>query len=103
MKWYKKLYLGESIKQVKWLQFKIAHGKKPAGYYCITLPENQKNLLDIYPSEFLRTPGMKADDLYIVGLASDKREAWEVIRSIIEDVYVHTRGFDIKAYLDIQI
>lgn len=103
MKWYKKLYLGESIKQVKWVQFKITYSKKAEGYYCIALSENKDNLLDIYPSKFLRTPGLKGNWPCIIGIASGRSEAFDVVRDIIEDVYVHTRGFDIKSYLGIQI
>ena len=103
MKWYKKLYLGESIKQEKWVRFQIAFGKKPKGYYCISLSNCPENLLDIYPSQFLRTPDMNTDGIYIVGLASYKTEAFDVVRDIIEDVYVHTRGFDIKSYLGITV
>ena len=39
--------------------------------------------------------------MYIVGVASDKTEAFEVVRSIIEDVYLHTGGFDVRGYLGI--
>ncbi|MDD3221498.1 MAG: hypothetical protein EOM34_01290 [Clostridia bacterium] len=101
MKWYKKLYLGESIKQAKWVRFKIAYGRKPEGYYCIALSANDKNLLDIYPSLLLRKPVLDTNEIYILGLASTKKEAFNVVATIIEDVYVHTRGFDIKAYLGI--
>ena len=69
----------------------------------ITLPEQGENLLDIYPSRLLRTDGFNGEDLRIIGVASDKKEAFDVVRDIIEDVYVHTRGFDIKGYLGIQI
>ena len=103
MSWYKKLYLGESIKQARWVRYQISYGKNPKGYYCITLPEQGQNLLDIYPSRLLRTDGFNGDDLRIIGVASDKKEAFDVVRDIIEDVYVHTRGFDIKGYLGIQI
>lgn len=103
MKWYKNLYVGESIKQPKWVRFQIAHGKKPKGYYCITLSANDHNLLDMYESRFLRTPNMNTENIYIVGLAGDKTEAYDVVKSIIEDVYIHTRGFDIKQYLGIKV
>ena len=103
MKWYKKLYLGESIKQAKWVQFKIAYGRKPQGYYCIVLSNQEQNLLDIYQSQFIRITDSENAKIHIVGLASSKKEAVEVVRKIIEDVYVHTHSFDIKAYLDIQM
>lgn len=103
MIWYKKLYLGESIKQARWVKYKISYGKKTKGYYCITLSEHGKNLLDIYPSRLLCCDGFQSDDLCIIGVASDKKEAFDVVRDIIEDVYVHTRNFDIKGYLGIRI
>ncbi len=103
MKWYKKLYLGESIKQAKWICFQITFGKKSKGYYCISLSNSPNNLLDIYPSQFLRTPEMNTDGIYIVGLASNKTEAFDVVRDIIEDVYVHTHGFDLRSYLGITV
>ncbi|WP_405320749.1 hypothetical protein [Frisingicoccus sp.] len=103
MKWYKKLYVGASIKQPKWVRFQVTYGKKMKGYYCIALSANGHNLLDIYESKFLRTPNMNTENIFIVGVAGNKTEAYDVVRSIIEDVYIHTRGFDIKNYLGIPV
>lgn len=103
MKWHKKLYLGESIKQERWVRFQISFGKKMKGYYCIVLSDYKDNLLDIYESRFLRTGNIQTDDMYIVGVASDKKEAFEVVRSIIEDVYLHTGGFNVRGYLGITV
>lgn len=103
MKWYKKLYSGESVKQPKWARFQIVYGKKPKRYYCIALSANDHNLLDIYESRFLKTPGMDTENIYVLGIAGEKAEAFEVVRQIIEDVYIHTGGFDIKQYLGIRL
>ena len=46
---------------------------------------------------------MNTDKIYIVGLASDRKEAFDVVRDIIEDVYVHTHGFDLRSYLGITV
>ena len=73
------------------------------GYYCIALSDYKGNLLDIYESRFLRTGNIQTDNVYIVGVASDKTEAFEVVRSIIEDVYLHTGGFDVRGYLGITV
>jgi hypothetical protein len=44
----------------------------------------------------------KADrDIFVVGIANGKDEAYEVVRDIIDDVYSHTGAFDIKKYLNI--
>ena len=42
------------------------------GYYCIALSDYKGNLLDIYESRFLRTGNIQTDNVYIVGVASDK-------------------------------
>ena len=101
MRWHKKLYCGASIDHVKWVKFQIAHGKKSKGYYCIALAAQKNDLLDIYESKFLRTTHLNTDDIYIIGVAKDKAEAHEVVRQIIEDVYIHTGGFDLKEFLGI--
>ena len=101
MKWHKKLYCGPSIDQIQWTKFQISHGKKSKGYYCIALSSYENNLLDIYESQFLRTTRLDTKDIYIIGLAGSKSEANEVVRDIIADVYVHTKGFDIKQFLGI--
>ena len=102
MKWHKKLYCGATITLPKWSKFQINHGKQPKGYYCIALSDHNENLLDIYESCFLRTTHLKTDDIYIIGIAGSKSEAYDVVRDIIEDVYVHTKGFDIKNFLAIE-
>ena len=101
MKWHKKLYCGSSIKHIKWAKYQIAHGKNPKGYYCIALAAQKDSLLDIYESKFLRTTRLNTDDIYIIGVAKEKQEAHEVVRQIIEDVYIHTGGFDLKTFLGI--
>ena len=101
MKWHKKLYCGANIEHVKWVKFQITHGKRPKGYYCIALAAQKESLLDIYESRFLRTTNLNTDDIYIIGIAKEKSESYEVVRQIIEDVYIHTGGFDIKNFLRI--
>ena len=102
MKWHKKLYCGSSIVQPQWTKFQIVYGKKSKGYYCIALSNHDENLLDIYESQFLRTTKLSTDDLYIIGIAGSKSEAYDVVRDIIEDVYIHTKKFNIKNFLAIK-
>ena len=102
MKWYKKLYLGESIRQQsRMAKYQIAFGKHPEDYYCILLPENPKDLLDILPGRMFSGTRDRWKDQYIIGLAGDKAEAFEVVRQIIEEVYIRTGSLDIPAFLGI--
>jgi hypothetical protein len=93
MKWYRKLYLGENAKMNR---FSI-------DTYLITLPSNDENLLDVFQANMLLQPYYKkADrDIFVIGIANGKDEAYEVVRDIIDDVYSHTGAFDIKKYLGI--
>ena len=102
MKWHNKLYCGASINNPKWVKFFITHGKNPKGYYCIALSHQKDNLLDIYESQFLRTTHLNTNDIYIIGISEGKKEAYEVVRDIIEDVYINTKGFDIRKFLTIE-
>lgn len=103
MRWNKQLYVGESIRLKKWVQYQIKYGNKKKNYYCITLPLEENALLDIYESRFLKTDTIDTGSLYVVGIASDKYEAFEVVKNIIEDVYIHTHGFDVASYLNIHL
>lgn len=100
MKWYDDLYVGESIihktNKIKW---KILHNAGQIRIYVITLASNDKNLLDIIPSQELMQKGYPKKDLYVVGLAEGYDEAVEVAASIIDEVYRQTGAFEVASYL----
>lgn len=100
MKWYDDLYVGESIihktNKIKW---KILHNAGQIRIYVITLASNDKNLLDIIPSQELMQKGYPKRDLYVVGLAKGYDEAVEVAASIIDEVYRQTGAFEVASYL----
>lgn len=102
IKWYKSLYLGESIKdKSRQLKFYITYGKKKKGAYCIALACNGSDLLEIYRSEELSKKIYKEQELMVIGLAGGREEAFEVVRTIVDEVYHATGGFDIPGYLGI--
>ena len=43
--------------------------------------------------------GYPKKDLYVIGLAHGMKEAHEVVKQIIDEVYQATEGFDIITYL----
>ena len=100
MKWYDDLYVGESIihktNKIKW---KILHNAGQIRIYVITLASNNKNLLDIIPSQELMQKGYPKKDLYVVGLAKGYDEAVDVAESIIDEVYRQTGAFEVASYL----
>lgn len=103
MKWYKGLYLGESAKSEKYKIFgRVVKGRFQRDTFLITLPSNPENLLDIVPAVCLLQPHYKKkryhEELYVLGIAKGRDEALELVRSIVDEVYKATGGFDISSY-----
>ena len=100
MKWYKDLYVGESIQhkyeKIKW---KIKHNAGQIDIYVITIASNPQNLLDIIPAQELMQKGYPKRELLVIGLAKGMKEAHEVVKQIIDEVYQNTGGFRIVPYL----
>lgn len=99
MHWYKPLYMGEqAIKQKRKIIRAIKHQKFMPAACVIALSFNQKDLLDIYPVCALMHKQFPKEKLYIVGLAADKEEAFQVVTQIIDEVYQTTGALDIRSW-----
>lgn len=100
MKWYDKLYVGESIKgkeaRIKW---NINHNAGTISIYVIALASNPDNLLDMIPARELMQKGYPKQNLRIIGLAKGYDEGVEVITQIIHDTYQNTGNVDVYSYL----
>lgn len=100
MKWYKNLYVGESIehkkKKVIW---KIKHNAGMLHTYVITFPSNPDNLLDIIPTTDLMQKAYPKDKLMVIGIAGDYDEALELTRQIVDETYHETGRVDVHNYL----
>ncbi len=103
MIWYENLYIGERIPKknakIKRLKWKIDHNAGLVNIYIIVLCRYGTNLLEIIPSRELLQKHYPREGLYIVGLAKGYDEALETAAQIVSDVYKHTGGFQVKAYL----
>lgn len=99
---YEKLYMGNSVKKKKnKIIGKIKRNKKVLGIYCITLPSNPANFLEIhYYNELLQT-FYKPMPIVTIGIGGSKYEAFDMLASLTNEVYGQTGGFDIRTYLDI--
>lgn len=101
MKWYKRLYLGDSAKKKKdSLIQKIEEGKTLFNVYLITLSGNEQNQLEIIPSWNLKFWYTRENCPCIVGLACGEAEAEELVCSIVSEVYEKTGKADLRAYFD---
>lgn len=104
MKWYRPLYLGEKAKAAKLKTMKKVKEKRvQRDTYFITLPSNPANLLDIISANQLLWPYYRRrrvrKKIWVIGIAKGKEEAFELVRTIVDEVYQKTGGFDIREYL----
>lgn len=98
MKFARKLYVTEGIKDSKSLRFKLKHGKKWRGLYVIVLSPGRDEL-EIYHCGLLRQSYYRNYPLWVVGLAGSREEAFELVGQIVEDIYAKTGQYKIKEYL----
>lgn len=99
MRWYENLYVGEKAKQNRFSIIRAVRAGKKSGYYILTLPSNEENLLDMYPAVSLQQPYYRVQDFLIIGVAADYEDAAELAGKIISEVYRRTGGFDVAGYL----
>lgn len=101
MKWYRKLYTGESARSKRFrIVSRVKHGRYMKDVFLITLASNPKNLLDIYPGYIYLQPYFQEQDQLILGIALGKDEAFAVAQKIIEDVYGSTGAFGVQEYFE---
>ncbi len=105
MKWYPKLYVGDSASRKKYeIVWKVKHNVGMINVYLITLSSNGHNLLDIFKASMLKQKHFRKissarKEIYVVGIACGYDEAVEVATKIVKEVYEKTNGFEIKEYL----
>ncbi len=99
MKVCKDIRLGEKVSVKRFeLTWKLKHNRPLRGLYVVVLPEVAlENLMEIYAYDELRRK--KQYERIVIAAASSKSEAIEVVRSLIEEMYQETGGFDVKSFL----
>lgn len=97
MKWYNNLYVGENAKRRKHkiIMRSIRH-KPQVGVYLITLPLNDDNSLEIYPSYILLQKYYRKRKLMVVGISEGYDEALIVMQEILMDCYNKTGQFLVR-------
>lgn len=100
MKWILPLYIGEKAEKKKQKIIRgIETGKFLLGTYVIMLPTAPGNQLDLIEAAELKQPYYKEKDIVIVGIASGKSEAVQVVADIVSEAVKETGEADILAYL----
>ncbi len=101
MKWSDKAYIGEGVlEEFNKIRSQIASGDVSdyKNEYAITLAINPDNLLEMIRLRDLSLDYYKSKDPLLVGIASDKDEAIELVRKIIEDVYNTRKDTNVRAF-----
>lgn len=101
MRWYNHLYLGKKAKRRRYTIIRnLREGKFMPGIHVITPSQNGNNILDIYPAFMLSLYPDRDPDLLILGIAADYREAMEVVRIIIDEMYRTTGDLKLEFFLE---
>ena len=101
IKWSSKLYMDERIEAEpdKWKQ-RLEESKFSYSLFCIALASNENNLFDIMNCNELWFRHYRKNDIYVVGLASDKESAFKLVEQIVTDLYSETGEFKVREYFE---
>lgn len=98
MKFYKNLYIGDTVKKPEKIKKKLRKNVKLTNVYLIVyMAENRR--LEIYHSLMLQQQYYKEIPLYIVGIAGSQDEANQLICRIAQEALDKTGNADLVAYL----
>ena len=101
MKFLQELYLGEKIApKVDKIVKKIETEKIVPNLYLIAMTDHPDHMLDLIPEWEVFQKGYPKDQLRIVGIAENKKEAMKVMQIIVEESLVLTGSADIRTYLE---
>ena len=96
-KWNQKMYMDDVVSKDPEKYKKIIEKKKiTKNCYCITMPANEMNSLDIYSARELWFKYRKLQGIEILGLASNKTKAIEIVQKIVSDVYKEKQDVNVK-------
>lgn len=99
MRFHKELYIGDSIRNIRKVKWKLKHHAGQLGIFVITLSESDGgDQLEIYHCAFLQQRYYKKYPPCIVGIAGGYEEAIGLLQQMISDVYQKTGGYQLKEF-----
>lgn len=99
MRFHKKLYVGESIKDLKRVKWKLRVGAGQFDVHLITISQNGDNQLECFHNGLLKQKVFRKQKHIVVGVAGSGEEAFDLIKRITDDCVKTTGTADIKAFL----
>lgn len=98
MKFYKNLYVGESITNPNKVKWKLRRNAGQFQVYVIALAQGDGQL-EIYHCAFLQQKYYKKNPPYIIGIAGKYEEAVELVIKITEAALEKTGSADLVKFL----
>lgn len=100
MKFYKNLYIGESIKKPNKVKRKLKHYAKQLKVFVIMLAAGDGQL-EICHNVILGQPYYKKKENapYVIGIAGSYDEALAIVCRIAEEAFAQNQNADLKKYL----
>lgn len=100
MRYYRYLYMGESLERKKDKILSRLSGKKlQSEIFLIVLPGESDHQLEILNSNLLLQKYYPWKDDLVVGIAKGFDEALEILEEIVQEVYNETKGAEIRSYI----
>lgn len=100
MKFLQELYLGEKVApKVEQIVKKIKSDQIVPNLYLIVISTHPDNMLDLIPQKDVLQKGYPKEQLQVVGLADNKKEAFALVQFIVEESLSLTSSADVRIYL----
>lgn len=101
MKFLQELYLGEKVSsKVEQIVKRIKDNQEVPKLYLIVMSSHPDNMLDLIPQKDVLQKGYPREQLRVVGLADNKKEAFSLVQFIVEESLSVSGSADIRAYLE---
>lgn len=98
MRFYKNLYIGDTVKKPEKIKRKLKRYAKLNNVYLIIYMAQDRRL-EIYHSLMLQQQYYRENPLYIIGIAGSKDEAAQIICRIAQEAVLKTGQADLVEYL----
>lgn len=98
MKFYKNLYIGDTVKKPCKIIKKLKRYAKLNHVYLIVY-DAESGRVESFHCLMLQQPYYKAKPPYIIGIAGSRDEAEQIICRMVQESLEKTGGVDLRAYL----
>ena len=99
MKFSSNLYVGEGIRNPEKVKWKLKHNAGQFSVYVIALAASSDDQLEIIHCGYLKQRCFDTEHMLVVGLASSRQEALEIVTRLAQKVVRETGDADIREYI----